>query len=86
MNEEKIGIVSNYYKNIGVAAVILEGTLAVGDTIHIKGHKTDFTQKLESMQIEHKNIEKAKEGDDVGIKVNQDIRKHDIVYKLMEQV
>jgi translation elongation factor EF-1alpha len=86
MNEEKIGIVSNYYKNIGVAAVILEGTLAVGDTIHIKGHKTDFTQKLESMQIEHKNIEKAKEGDDVGIKVNQHIRKHDIVYKLMEQV
>jgi putative protease len=84
MNEERIGIVSNYYKNIGVAAVILEGTLVVGDTIHIKGHKTDFTQKLESMQIEHKNIEKAKEGDDVGIKVNQHIRKHDIVYKVME--
>jgi putative protease len=84
MNEERIGIVSNYYKNIGVAAVILEGTLLVGDTIHIKGHKTDFTQKLESMQIEHKNIEKAKEGDDVGIKVNQHIRKHDIVYKVME--
>ena len=69
MKEEIIGVVGHYYKNIGVAAITLEGPLAVGDTIHIKGHNTDITQKIESIQIEHKNVARAKEGNDIGIKV-----------------
>lgn len=68
-----------------MAAVVLEGDLAVGDTIHIKGHTTDFTQKMESIQIENKNIERAKEGDDIGIKVKEHAREHDVVYKVMDE-
>jgi translation initiation factor IF-2 len=85
MKEERIGIVSHYFSKIGVAAVVLEGELAVGDTIHIKGHTTDFAQKLESIQIENKNIEHAKKGDDVAIKVKEHAREHDIVYKVLEE-
>lgn len=84
MNEERIGIVSHYFSKIGVAAVVLEGELAVGDTIHIKGHTTDFAQKIESIQIENKNVERAKEGDDVAIKVKETARDHDVVYKVVE--
>jgi translation elongation factor EF-1alpha len=85
MKEEKIGIVSHYFSKIGVAALVLEGNLAVGDTIHIKGHTTDFAQKLESIQIENKNIEHAKKGDDVAIKVKEHAREHDVVYKVLEE-
>ena len=85
MKEDRVGIVSNYFKKIGVAAATLEGDLAVGDTIHIKGNSTDFSQKVESMQIEHKNIEKAKKGDDVGIRVKEYTRKHDVIYRVIEE-
>jgi putative protease len=85
MKEEKIGIVSHYFSNIGVAAVVLEGELAVGDTIHIKGHTTDFVQKIESIQIENKNVEWAKEADNIGIKVKEHAREHDVVYKVVEE-
>ncbi len=84
MKEERVGIVSHYYDKIGVAAVVLEGELAVGDTIHIKGHSTDFTQKMESIQIENKNVEHAKKGDDVAIKAKETAREHDVVYKVVE--
>ncbi len=84
MKEERVGIVSHYYDKIGVAAIVLEGELAVGDTIHIKGHSTDFTQKMESIQIENKNVERAKEGDNIGIKIKEHAREHDIVYKVVE--
>jgi translation elongation factor EF-1alpha len=85
MKEEKIGIVSHYFSKIGVAAIVLEGNLSVGDTIHIKGHTTDFSQKLESIQIENKNIEHAKKGDDVAIRVKEHAREHDTVYKVLEE-
>ena len=85
MKEERVGTVSNYYKKIGVAAVTLEGDLAVGDTIHIKGNSTDFSQKVESIQIEHKNIEQAKKGDDVGIRVKEYTRVHDVIFKVIEE-
>ena len=85
MKEEIIGVVGHYYNNIGVATITLEGQLAVGDTIHIKGHSTDFTQKIESIQVAHKNVARAKEGDDIGIKVKDYARKYDVVYKVVEE-
>jgi putative protease len=85
MKEERIGTVSNYYKKIGVIAATLDGNLAVGNTIHIKGNITDFLQKVESMQIEHKNIEQAKKGDDVGIRVKEYTRVHDVIYRVIEE-
>ena len=85
MKEQRIGVVNNYYTHIGVAAVIMEGELVVGDTIHIKGHTTDFIQKVESIQLEHKDIKQAKKGEDVGIKVKEHAKKHDVVYKVVEE-
>jgi translation elongation factor EF-1alpha len=83
MPEEEIGKVTDYFRKIGVAAIdITQGTLSVGDTIHIKGYTTDFTQVVESMQIEHENVPTAKAGDSIGIKVKDHVRDHDQVYKV----
>jgi len=85
MPEEEIGKVSGYFRKIGVAAIdITQGTLSVGDTIHIKGHTTDFTQLVESMQIEHEEVQTANAGDSIGIEVKDAVRDHDKVYKVTE--
>ncbi|MBS7659077.1 MAG: U32 family peptidase C-terminal domain-containing protein [Candidatus Bathyarchaeia archaeon] len=84
MSEEKlveVGKVTHYFSKIGVAVVELKAPLAVGDRIIIRGPTTDFEQVVESMQIEHKNIEKAEAGQSIGLKVNQRVRERDIVYK-----
>jgi len=80
---ERIGIVTHYYGNPMVAIVKLEaGTLRVGDTIHIRGHTSDFSQRVESLQIEHAAVNEVGPNDEFGIKVLQHAREHDIVYKL----
>jgi translation elongation factor EF-1alpha len=85
MPEEQVGKVQSYFRKIGVAAInITDGTLSVGDTIHIKGHTTDFTQTVESMQIEHEQVKIAKPGDSIGIKVKEAVRDHDSVYRVTE--
>lgn len=85
MPEEEIGKISDYFRKIGVAAIeITQGTLSVGDTIRIKGHTTDLTQVVESIQIEHQNVQTAKAGDSIGIKVKDHVRDHDKVYKVTE--
>ncbi|MFH1776465.1 MAG: translation elongation factor-like protein [Candidatus Omnitrophota bacterium] len=84
MAEEKLGVVEHYFGHIFVAAIKLEKDLKVGDTIHIKGHTTDFTQPIESIQIEHNIVDKAGKGDDVGIKVKEHVRVHDLVYKVTD--
>ncbi len=83
MKEQRIGVVSHYFGHAGVAAVVLEDILSAGDTIHIKGHVTDFTQTVDSIQIEHKSISEAKKGEDIGIKVREHVREHDVVYKVV---
>jgi putative protease len=82
MPEERIGIVKDYFAHIGVAGIDLEGTLRVGDRIHIKGHTTDLDLPVESMQIEHASVEEAKSGDAIGIKVPERCRDGDVVYRV----
>ena len=84
MKEERIGVVTHYYSHIEVAAMVLEGQLTVGDTIHVKGHTTDFTQKVDSIQREHESVARAGKGEDVGIKVREHAREHDVVFKVVE--
>lgn len=79
--EKEVGRVFVYYGNIGVAAIKLSDKLKVGDQIIIRGHTTDFKQKVESIQIEHKKVNEAKKGDDIGIKVRDKVRPNDVVYK-----
>ncbi len=70
---KKIGAVTHYYGNIGVAIVALTGKLSKGDKIKFEGGKTEFEQVVESMQIEHKEIDSAKKGDIVGVKVGEKV-------------
>lgn len=84
MAEQEIGRVTHYFSKIGVAAIeITQGTLRVGDEIHIKGHTTDFTQKIDSMQVENQAVEQVTAGQGVGIKVAEHARQHDTVYKVI---
>lgn len=79
--EEAVGTVTHYYSHLSVAVIqVNKGSLRTGDKIHIKGHTTDFTQTVESMEYEHQKIEEAKAGQSVGIKVIDHAREHDIVY------
>ncbi len=81
--EKLIGRVTHYFNKIGVAVVeITDDELNVGDTIHIRGHTTDFQQVVNSMQIEHKPIEKAKKGESIGMKVDSVVHEKDLVYKI----
>ena len=85
MEEKRVGEVIKYFGKIGVAAIRLsEGSLKVGDKIHIVGHTTDVTQTVDSMQIENKNVQEAGPGADIGIKVGGRAREHDVVYKVVE--
>ena len=84
MGEEKIGIVSNYFSKISVAAIeITNGTLSVGDRLHFLGHTTEFESTVHSMQMEHKSITDAQKGDSVGIKIPERAREGDKVYKIL---
>jgi hypothetical protein len=78
---ERIGLVTHYFSNISVAVVKIEsGRLRVGDTIHIRGHTTDFKQRIDSLQVEHKPVPEVGPNDDFGLKVSQHAREHDVVY------
>jgi len=83
MAEEEIGKVTHYFSKIGVAAILItQGTLAVGDTIHVKGHTSDFTQTIDSMQVDGKPVPQVGVGQGVGIRVAEHAREHDVVYKV----
>ena len=86
MKEVEVGVVQDYFAKIGVAAIELtSGSIKVGDTLHFVGHTTDFTDTVKSMQIEHEQVEEAKAGDSVGIKVSDRVRIHDKVFKVVEE-
>jgi len=84
MQEKQIGKIAHYFGKIGVGIIELTDSLKVGDTIHVKGHSDDFTQTIESMQIEHADVKEANAGDSVGTKVTGRVHENDIVYKVTE--
>ena len=84
MEKKEIGKISHYFGGPKVAAIVLTGSLKVGDRVAIQGHTTDFETVVESMQVEHDSIQEAKKGDNVGIKVPERAREHDTVYKIIE--
>lgn len=84
MSEEnvvEVGRITHFFTKISVAVIELTAPLAVGDTIVIKGPTTDFEQVVESMQIEHENVQRAEVGQSIGLKVPQRVRENDMVYK-----
>jgi hypothetical protein len=81
--EERIGSVIKFFDKTSIAAVKLDfGDLSVGDTIRIKGAATDFTQKIEDLEFDHKPVQKAARGKFTGIKLSQPARPFDLVYKV----
>ena len=82
MEEEKVGVVTRYFAHLGVAAIKLERPLKVGDTIHVLGHTSDFTQSVGSMQLEHASVAEGQPGQEIAIKVIEHARQHDEVYRV----
>ncbi len=83
---KEVGVVTHYFSKISVAVVDLKDTIHVGDRILIRGvhpSTTDFEQVVESMQIEHKNVESAGIGQSIGLKINERVREGDKVYKIL---
>ncbi len=81
--EERLGSVIKFFEKTSIAAVKLDfGDLEVGDTIHVKGITTDFTQKIETMEFDHQPVQKAIRGQFTGIKLSQPAKPFDLIYKV----
>jgi phage terminase small subunit len=80
-NVVEVGRITHFFPKISVAVIELSKPLKVGDTIAVKGPTTDFEQPVESMQIEHKDVQKAEAGQSIGLKVVERVRETDLVYK-----
>jgi len=79
---ERIGVVTHYFSHISVAIIKLEAgrRLRVGDTIHIRGHTSDFSQRVDSLQVNHASVPEVGPRDDFGVKVREHARENDVVY------
>ena len=80
MKEKLVGEITHYFGKIDVAIIKVKDVLKEGDTIHIKGKETDFTQNVSSIQVDHENVGVAKKGSMVGIKVTGKIKEGDEVF------
>ena len=78
--EKEIGKITHFFDKIGVAVIELTKELKIGDKILVKGATTDFSQVIDSIQIEHKNIAKAKKGQSIGVRVKERVRPNDKVF------
>jgi len=83
MEEKLIGKITHYFSKIQVAIIELAAELKKGDKVHIMGKNTDFEQEVSSMQIDRVDVEKAKKGDAIGLKVDQKVREGDEVYLIL---
>ncbi|HOU36024.1 MAG TPA: hypothetical protein PK562_02015 [Candidatus Omnitrophota bacterium] len=77
-----VGKITHYFPQVNAAVIKLQVPLALGDTIKVKGHTTDFTEQITSMQINRVPVQSAKVGDEIGLLVKSRVRKGDIVTKL----
>lgn len=81
MPEEKpIGEITHYYGKINVAIVKFNREVEVGESVHFRGAHTDLTQKIDSMQYDHKDIKSAKKGQEVGVMVKEKVHEGDNIY------
>ena len=80
--EVRVGIVTHYYSHLSVAIIQVEsGALREGDTVHIKGHTSDFRQRVDSLEIDRVRVPEARAGQVLGMRVKEHAREHDVVYK-----
>ena len=79
--EERIGTVIHFYDKISVAVIRLEKDLAAGDMIHVQGKAEDFSQRVDSMQVDHEQVSSASTGQEVALKTDQKAHEGDVVYR-----
>jgi len=85
MAEEEVGVIVKFFAKPSVAALkITKGSIKKGDILKYKGHTTDFTEEVKSMEIDNQPVDEAKVGDMIGVKVEGRVREKDIVYKVVE--
>ena len=85
MPEEEVGIIVKFFAKPSVAAIkVTIGSIKEGDTLMYKGHTTDFTEKVESMEIDNQPVDEAKVGDMIGVRVKERVREKDIVFKVVD--
>lgn len=82
--EDIVGVVTHYFPKVRAAVIKLKLPLAIGNVVKIKGHTTDFTQNVTSIQIDHVPVNQAKKGQEIGVLVDSRVRQRDIVYKVSE--
>ena len=83
MPEEEVGFVEHWFGQASVAGIkVTTGSIKVGDTLHFKGHTTDFQEVVLTIQEKHKSVTEAKKGAEIGVKVSQHVREHDKVFKV----
>jgi putative protease len=84
--EVEIGRVTHYFNHLNVAVLNLKESLKLGDKVHILGHVTDLTERITSMQVNHHAVVWVRPGDDVAIAVNEPVREHDVVFRVVEDM
>ncbi|MBW1900444.1 MAG: translation elongation factor-like protein [Deltaproteobacteria bacterium] len=85
MPEEQVAVVVKFFAKPSVAALeVTHGSIKKGDLLRYKGHTTDFTDEVASIEVDNQPIEEAKVGDLVGLKVKDRVRENDKVYKVVE--
>jgi putative protease len=85
MPEEQVAVIVKFFSKPSVAALeITSGIIKVGDVLRYKGHTTDFTEEIKTMEIDNQAVEEAKSGDLVGIKVKERVRENDKVFKVTD--
>ena len=82
MAEKEIGKVTHFFDKISVMVVKLTNKISIGDRIKVKRGDEEFEETIESMQVEHENIEKAKKGDEIAIKVSSPTKEGAVVFKV----
>ena len=78
----QVGSVEHFFERINVAAIKLSGSLKVGNTIEIENKEYTLRQKVNSMQIDRRDVNEASDGNSVGVKVHVPVRKGSAVYRL----
>ena len=85
MAEEEVGMVVKFFAKPSVAAInVTKGSIKKGDTLMYKGHTSNFTEQVNSIEIDNQSVEEAKVGDMIGVKVKERVRENDIVYKVVD--
>jgi putative protease len=85
MPEEQVAVIVKFFTKPSVAALeVTNGTIKKGDILRYKGHTTDFTEEISTMEIDNQVVDEVKVGDLVGVKVKERVRENDKVYKVVE--